>query len=110
MACRLYRQGTTHVVRGIPCELQKFEAHEVPVQLLNGWFTSPQAAYEEVTDGLQEEKEKHEEITEKEEVIETIVDYDSLPTGELRLIAKDACIDNWKKARRQTLLNKLKEV
>lgn len=48
MACRLYQKGDTHTVRGVKCTMAKFEAEEVDVQLSNGWFTSPKAAYEDV--------------------------------------------------------------
>lgn len=57
MACRLYRKGDTHEVRGIKCEAQKFEAHEVPVQLKNGWFTTPQAAYKKPRRNIKKSKE-----------------------------------------------------
>jgi hypothetical protein len=109
MACLLYRKGDTHEWKGTKCEIGRFQAHEVDIQLTNGWYTSPEEAYEEVDDGLQEE-EIEEIETEEEPENEAPIDYESFKTPELRLIAKEACIDNWKKARRSTLLNKLKEV
>ena len=38
----LYRKGNTHVIRGVECEMGRFETNRLMACLNSGWVTSPQ--------------------------------------------------------------------
>lgn len=41
MAITLYREGDTHTVRGVQCEMGRFELNEMQTMLDKGWSKSP---------------------------------------------------------------------
>lgn len=78
MAIQLYREGDTHTVRGILCELKNFDASELDYQLKQGWLTSP------------------EDIGEKE-------DNDEDALNPVRIEAREKGIEGWDTKRIKTL-------
>ena len=38
----LYRKGNTHVIRGVKCEMGRFETKRLQGCLNSGWVTNPQ--------------------------------------------------------------------
>lgn len=83
MIC-LYRQGSSHTIRGHKCEAKRFAVGELETKLKAGWFTSPADAYADQFDLNQSGKLSNEEI---------------------RKAARDAGIEKWKTAR----ISKLKK-
>ena len=71
MAISLYRDGDTHVIRGVTCEMGRFEVHEREHALSVGWRTKP----EETVDVDQEENET---VLETEMVPLDEADFDKL--------------------------------
>jgi hypothetical protein len=96
MACLLYKKGDTHTVRGVKCIRQKFEAHEIPAQLQNGWVTTPQKTLK--TDDGQPLPEP-EEVTPEPEII----NVGELKNPEIRELAAELGIENAEIARIETL-------
>lgn len=108
MSVVLYKKGDTHIIRGLSCDIKlvrpdRFNGPE------DGWFMSPEKAYEKPIE------EKPFEHDPKEEIIETIVDikpvaldYDKMSNPKIREHAKKAGIKNWKDARIKTLKDELK--
>ena len=94
MAVSLYKQGTTHTIRGTLCEMGRFLPDEVNDQLKNGWFKSPTDAY-----GLQVEEQPEAEEIQTEEVL----NLDGMSNKEIREAAKEAGIESWETTRIQTL-------
>ncbi len=83
MAIQLYREGTTHNVRGIECELMNCDIADLNYYVDQGWSTSP-------------------------ETLEIPIESDDLPAeggpipdpapqdiNPIRLRAKEAGIDGW---------------
>lgn len=48
MAIALYKKGDTHVVRGVTCEMARFEINEMENALSLGWKKSPEDTIEQV--------------------------------------------------------------
>lgn len=42
----LYRKGATHTIRGVTCEMGRFETKRLQSLLDSGWVTNPQALLE----------------------------------------------------------------
>lgn len=93
MAVQLYREGSSHTVRGIECELCNFEISQMEYQLKQGWVKSP------------------EEIG-----ADTTGDPDDTGNDEgtalnpVRVQAKEAGIEGWDKKRIGTLEAELAEL
>lgn len=98
MAVSLYRQGTTHTIRGTLCEMDTFHPDDVHVQLQNGWFKSPKDAY-----GLQFEEQKETEEVKTEEVL----NFEDMSNKDIRFTAQEAGIESWETARIETLKTEL---
>ncbi|MCP4144700.1 MAG: hypothetical protein GY752_05385 [bacterium] len=104
MAVVLYRQGDTHTVNGIRCELIRVD-HELFTGTPDpGWFFSPEEAYKEIDNGVQ--KEESEEP--KAEKVKKITAKKKTSNDKVRLAAKKAGIEDFDKARIGTLKEKLK--
>lgn len=73
----LYKDGNTHIVRGVACELAQFEVNDLESALYSGWRTTP-------------EKPSHPEPEEPS---------DELTNEQVRELAKDAGLDNWETGR-----------
>lgn len=70
----LYKDGNTHVVRGTECELKTFNVDQLQEALSDGWRTTPES------EGLSE--------------------VGSEPTNDhIRLMAKEAGLENWESGR-----------
>ena len=68
---QLYRKGTSHIVRGITCEMQTVSEFSYEALLKSGWHLSPEeAAKEDVIDKTPKETEKTEVPKETEEAKE----------------------------------------
>lgn len=89
MAIQLYRAGTTHIVRGIECEVCNFDSSQMQHQLEQGWVKAPEFI-DEITEEVAEETT--EEATEIHPV---------------RIQARDAGIDGWENKRIKTLESEL---
>lgn len=107
MGIVLYRKGNTHRVRDIDCELKVVKPEYFTGEPERGWFISPEEAYGEVENGVQEEIET-EDTKETEEEVLTKPDYDKMSNKEIRSHAEKANIKNYKNARIQKLVEKLK--
>ena len=94
MAVLLYKQGTTHTIRGTLCEMGRFLPDEVHAQLENGWFKSPADAYD-----LQAEEEPEA----KEIEAEPASSFDGMSNKDIREAAKEAGIESWDTTRIKTL-------
>jgi len=94
MAVSLYRQGTTHTIRGTLCEMGRFLPDEVHAQLKNGWSKSPEGAYAPQA----EEKPEAKEIE-----AEPVPSLDGMSNKDIRAAAKEAGIESWETTRIQTL-------
>jgi hypothetical protein len=44
MSTLLYKKGDSHEENGLKCEIGKFDALDVPSQLADGWFLTPEEA------------------------------------------------------------------
>ena len=77
----LYKEGNSHIVRGVICELRQFKPDEIDYALSLGYVTSPDSI------GIEEAKE--------------------LTTKELRLKAKEAGITNYSKKKAVDLKEEL---
>jgi hypothetical protein len=95
MAVALYKQGTTHTIRGVLCEMSIFKHDDIANQLKNGWFKSTKEAYE-----LQSEEPA-------EENKETALNFEYMSNVEIRDAAKKAGIESWETARIATLKTEL---
>ena len=76
MAARLYREGDSHLVGNIPCEIGLFDFVEVPYQLDRGWHLSVDDIYSAKADVIESET-----------------------VHPIRLRAKEAKIEGWDKRR-----------
>ena len=77
MAVCLYREGDSHVIGGIPCEVGLFDIVEVSYQLDRGWHES--------VDGIAGKPEKS--------------NIESVIVHPIRLKAREAGIEGWDKRR-----------
>jgi len=91
MSVVLYRQGNTHTVNGIDCELKLVRSRTFTGTPEEGWFLSPEEAYKE-----------------SEEIKAEVLNYDKMSNPKIREHAKIANISKWKDARIQTLKDELK--
>ncbi len=81
MATKLYREGTSHIVRGIECEIRLFPRNGLSFVGLDGWCASP-------------------------EDINKVDEWSEYSSEQIRELAKDAGIEGWENKR----INTLKEV
>ena len=86
MAIVLYREGSTHTIRGVVCEAKRFDPDELDWCLGEGWYKSPH----DMTPAIIEEIEKPDELA----------DYSA---DEIRQLAKEADIIDYDKKRIKTL-------
>ena len=85
----LYKEGNTHIIRGVSCELKQFNVNDLEHALSLGYKTSPRDLYKPT----------------KEEADTN--GTGKLSTAEIRAAAKLAGIDNYAKKRISTLLSEL---
>lgn len=127
MGIVLYRNGNTHIEKGVPCELKVVRPELFNGKPEKGWFLTPGkinawltddqewitknyqdhiSKIKEVDNGLQKETK----TKKTEEEINPVVrfDYDKMTNKEIRQHAKNAKIKDYSKARIQTLIDKLK--
>ena len=106
MGVVFYREGNTHVVRGIVCEAMVLPHKLYRGKVPEGWYKKPEAI-----NGLQEEEETEEEQERQEgiKLLLTDVVIDDLDNKELRIMARKCNIENWNDARFKTLRGKLKK-
>lgn len=91
MATKLYREGTTHCVNGITCEIRLFDKGN-PLEFigLDGWCASPE--------------DINKDIIKPDEIIKTDDDeWSGYTSDHIRELAKDAGIEDWKTKRIHTL-------
>lgn len=93
MAIQLYKQGTTHTVRGIECEVKNFDFDDMALKLSQGWVKDPSEL------SIQADTAPVEETSEDS-------DTNIHP---VRLKAKEAGIDGWDKKRIKTLETELSD-
>lgn len=87
MAIQLYREGSTHTVRGVDCEIGNFQPIEMEAMLKEGWVKDPsEIGVEAPKKPVKEEKGK-----------------DDTSIDPVRLAAKKAGIENWESKRIKTL-------
>lgn len=79
MGCVVYKQGDTHNVKGVKCELKVVTIGQFKEYLSDGWFASPEEAYADKNDS------------------------GKLSNEEIRMAAKEKGLDNWEKGRIKTL-------
>ncbi|MCP4090299.1 MAG: hypothetical protein GY746_10960 [Gammaproteobacteria bacterium] len=104
MSVVIYRQGDTHTVNGVRCELKIVNHEFFTGQPEPGWFFSPEEAYKEIDHGVQKE-----EIEEpKAEEVKKVTAKKKTSNDKVRLAAKKAGIEDFDKARIETLKEKLK--
>jgi len=96
MATVLYKPGSTKIIRGIECDLQKFENGSVEHALSNGWSYSPAECYE-IKEEIPEEPDT--------EVIEHV----EMSDDEIRQEAKAKGIRNWHNKKITRLKVEIKE-
>ncbi len=90
MAIQLYKEGTSHNVKGVECEVKNFNISELEEKLAEGWVKSPsEIGGETVSEAPIETMESAEEIKET--------------THPVRMAAKEAGIDGWDTRRIGTL-------
>ena len=75
MAIILYKPGSTHKIRGVPCEYKICEGHSLKQHLEDGWFITPEECYPEPI------------------LVPTYVEEE--PVDAVREKAKEAGISNW---------------
>ena len=97
MAFQVYKEGSTHTIRGIECDLMNVNTvSSAQAMLKNGWYSSP----EEIGDGAQDTEEKamqaDDEATEEASEAEKEL-------NPIREKAKAAGIEGWDKKRIKTL-------
>lgn len=80
MAIVLYREGDTHTVRGVQCEMGRFDLNEMQTMLDKGWKKSPDDLVEEVVDE-QDQEQSNPDAGDAEE------DNDAIPLDEADLPA-----------------------
>jgi len=106
MAAQLYREGNSHTVRGIECEVQNFPIGQLNEALDAGWLKSPEDigndAQNEITQGDDEKAPEEESKGEKEEGEKLL--------NPIRQAAKEAGIDGWEIKRIKTLEGLLDEL
>ena len=78
MSVVLYRPGTTHKAKGIDCEIQICDEYSYLHNLDNGWFYTPEECYAEINNTPSENS-----------LNSDIVDYENMPIGELREMARE---------------------
>ena len=78
MSVVLYRPGTTHKANGIDCEIQICDEYSYLHNLDNGWFYTPEECYAEINNASSENS-----------LNSDIVDYEKMPIGELREMARE---------------------
>lgn len=89
MAIKLFRKGTTHIERGIECEIRLFDVkYGSSFVGLDGWCLSP------------------EDIEAKKEEVTEVDDLTDLDPPAIRELAKARKIEGWESKR----INTLKEV
>ena len=109
MGVVLYREGNTHVNRGIKCEACVFPVDRMQANLNAGWVTDPRKLYEvnnAISEDEQVESQESSEASNQEEGNE-ISDKKVLSSKEVREHAKLAGVENWDTARIKTLKDKL---
>lgn len=74
MSTQLYREGTTHDVNGINCEAKNFDG-DVLHALDNGWFYSPEDAYDYTVEDIIKLEEEQEESKDDKETRNTAKDF-----------------------------------
>ena len=94
MAIQLYKQGTTHTVRGIECEVKNFDFDDMALMLSQGWVKDPSEL------SIQADTAPVEEASEES-------DTNIHP---VRLVAKNAGIEGWEIKRIKTLEGLLDEL
>lgn len=117
MAVVIYRKGDTHTVNGIKCEAKRVSHKFFSGEPEPGWFFSPEEAYMEVVNDVQEEEQAEEveeikeeiHVDEKEAEKESMV-IEGMDNDEIRLAAKNAGISTYNTSRIRTLKEKLKNV
>lgn len=88
MSVVLYRKGDERVVKGFPCDILLVEPESFNLESIpNGWFLTPEKAYEEV----------------KQEETKVLKG-----NSKIRNDAKEAGIEDWETARIATLKDRLK--
>ena len=93
MAIQLYREGDTHEIKGIKCELSNFPIHQLDARLKEGWVKSP----EDISNGKNDnEKDSEEKESEKIRTSEK-------GAPDIRALAKEAGIEGWDTKRIKTL-------
>ncbi len=85
MSIELYRDGVTHVINGVHCEMALFEPCEMDGALQRGWRKWPEPPKEETTSDL----------------------LDKLSNEEVRAFAKEEGIEGYTSSRIETLKKKL---
>lgn len=113
MGVVLYRIGDTHKIRGISCELKNFKPYDFQ-EVLNsdeGWVKTPEELY------LKTEKKEESEISDEDLLgLDTPIDekaaeaLNKLSNTEIRDLAKEAGIENWKQGNLAKLKKALLEL
>ncbi len=96
MALQLYRQGNSHTVRGVVCELKNFHQDELIDALGNGWFRN--------------ERDINGSLPEPEPPVmtaETIVS--ETDEAAFRAMAKELGIKSWHNKKIENLILEIKE-
>lgn len=92
MDIQLYKEGNTHTVRGVPCELCNFHIEDMESALKDGWYRKPGEWLKEAKSETQEEQKEMPK---------------SDPNHPVRQAAKEADIDGWDSKRISTLEKEL---
>lgn len=95
MSVVLYKKGGQRDIDGFKCDVLLVAPEYFFGEPPEGWFLSPEAAYD-----MQEERHEEENTEEAEEKV--------LTNAEVRQAAKDAGHDKWETARIETLKDFLK--
>jgi len=96
MALQLYRQGNSHTVRGVVCELKNFHPSELSDALGNGWCRSEKDI----------ETPHDVSVNEPELVSEPVPEMDE---AAFRAMAKSIGIKNWHNKKIENLIIEIRE-
>ena len=69
MSIQLYKVGSTHVVRGVTCELTVCDASQLEAMLKDGWKQSEQDIKTPVYEKIAEQNEKGKNIKSNDEIV-----------------------------------------
>jgi hypothetical protein len=100
MAIILFKKGTMHKIRGIPCEFQICNEYSYLHLLKQGWHYTPEECYAEP---------EPEVVEVPEEIPDPELSEDELKEEAIRKAARDAGIDHWWNKSIERLTSELKE-